>query len=208
MRHPVVRVIIFIICLLPAVLLLTNFFLDNLGANPFEELTRRSGEWTLRFLLIVLAITPLRKLTKQGWLMGYRRMLGLYSYFYACFHLLTYLWFDQFFDWSEIYTDIVKRPFITVGILAFILLTPLAITSTNNWIKRLGKRWKQLHQAVYVIAILGILHFIWLVKADLRTPLIYAAILSVLLGYRVATSRWFAQKTGVFLASISSSKTS
>ena len=188
MRHPAVRFIIFIICLLPAVLLLTNFFLDELGANPFEELTRRSGEWTLRFLLIVLAITPLRKITGQGWLMTYRRMLGLYAYFYACFHLLTYLWFDQFFDWQEIYIDIIKRPFITVGILAFILLTPLAITSTNNWMKRLGKRWKQLHQAVYVIAILGVLHFIWLVKADLRTPLIYAAILLVLLGYRVVNS--------------------
>ena len=188
MRHPAVRFIIFVVCLLPAVLLLTNFFMDELGANPFEELTRRSGEWTLRFLLIVLAITPLRKLTGQNWLMAYRRMLGLYTYFYACFHLLTYLWFDQFFDWQEIYIDIVKRPFITVGILAFILLTPLAITSTNYWMRRLGKRWKQLHQLVYLISILGILHFIWLVKADLLTPLIYAAILSLLLGYRLLTA--------------------
>ncbi len=195
MRYPVVRFIIFVVCLLPAVLLISNFFLDQLGANPFEELTRRSGEWTLRFLLIVLAITPLRKLTRQSWLMAYRRMLGLYAYFYACLHLMTYLWFDQFFDWYEIYIDIVKRPFITVGILAFILLTPLAITSTNNWMRRLGKRWKQLHQLVYVIAILGVLHFIWLVKADLRTPLIYAGILLVLLGYRVVDSGRFSRKT-------------
>lgn len=196
MRHPLVKIIVFIICLLPAVLLLSNFYLDQLGANPFEELTRRSGEWTLRFLLIVLAITPLRKITKQNWLMAYRRMLGLYTYFYACFHLLTYLWFDQFFDWQEIYVDIVKRPFITVGILAFSLLTPLAITSTNNWMKRLGKRWKQLHQLVYVISILAILHFIWLVKADIRTPLIYAGILSILLGYRLLSARRLSKATG------------
>jgi sulfoxide reductase heme-binding subunit YedZ len=194
MRLPAVRFIVFVVCLLPAVLLLTNFFMDELGANPFEELTRRSGEWTLRFLLITLAITPLRKLTGQNWLISYRRMLGLYTYFYACFHLLTYLWFDQFFDWQEIYIDIVKRPFITVGILAFILLTPLAITSTNYWMRRLGKRWKQLHQLVYLISILGILHFIWLVKADLRTPLIYAAILSVLLGYRLFSGGHLAKK--------------
>lgn len=190
MRHPVVRFVVFLACLLPAAFLLTNFFLDELGANPFEELTRRSGEWTLRFLLIVLAITPLKKLTGHSWLMSYRRMLGLYAYFYACFHLLTYLWFDQFFDWQEIYIDIVKRPFITVGILAFILLTPLAITSTNNWMRRLGKRWKRLHQLIYVISILAILHFIWLVKADLLTPLIYAAILSLLLGYRLLSGRY------------------
>ena len=197
MRHPLVKTIIFLLCLLPAVLLVSNLFLDQLGANPFEEFTRRSGEWTLRFLLIVLAITPLRKLTKQNWLMAYRRMLGLYAYFYACFHLLTYLWFDQFFDWQEIYTDIVKRPFITVGILAFILLTPLAITSTNYWMRRLGNRWKQLHQLVYVISILGILHFIWLVKADLRTPLIYAGILSILLGYRVLSGRRFSKNASL-----------
>jgi sulfoxide reductase heme-binding subunit YedZ len=194
MRHPVVRFFIFVICLLPAILLLTNFFLDQLGANPFEELTRRSGEWTLRFLLIVLAITPLRKITKQNWLMAYRRMLGLYTFFYASFHLLTYLWFDQFFDWHEIYIDIVKRPFITVGMLAFVLLVPLAVTSTNKWMKRLGRRWKRLHQLVYLIGILAILHFIWLVKADLRTPLIYAAILAFLLGYRLLSGKFFSKK--------------
>ncbi|MEJ2142126.1 MAG: sulfoxide reductase heme-binding subunit YedZ [Gammaproteobacteria bacterium] len=174
--------------------MLTNFFLDQLGANPFEELTRRSGEWTLRFLLIVLAITPLRKITKQNWLMAYRRMLGLYTFFYASFHLLTYLWFDQFFDWHEIYIDIVKRPFITVGMLAFVLLVPLAVTSTNKWMKRLGRRWKRLHQLVYLIGILAILHFIWLVKADLRTPLIYAVILAFLLGYRLLSGKFFSKK--------------
>jgi sulfoxide reductase heme-binding subunit YedZ len=173
------------LCLLPATWLFTNFFLENLGANPFEALTRQSGEWTLRFLLVVLAITPLRKLTRQSWLMTYRRMLGLYVFFYACLHLMTYLWFDQFFDWNEILIDILKRPFITVGMLAFVLLVPLAITSTNNWMRRLGKRWKQLHQTVYIIGILAVLHYLWLVKADLREPLIYAGILLLLLGYRV-----------------------
>jgi sulfoxide reductase heme-binding subunit YedZ len=185
MRHPAVKSIIFLLCLLPATWLFTNFFLENLGANPFEALTRQSGEWTLRFLLVVLAITPLRKLTRQSWLMAYRRMLGLYVFFYACLHLMTYLWFDQFFDWNEILIDILKRPFITVGMLAFVLLVPLAITSTNNWMRRLGKRWKQLHQTVYIIGILAVLHYLWLVKADLREPLIYAGILLLLLGYRV-----------------------
>jgi sulfoxide reductase heme-binding subunit YedZ len=112
-------------------------------------------------------------------------MLGLYVFFYACLHLMTYLWFDQFFDWNEILIDILKRPFITVGMLAFVLLVPLAITSTNNWMRRLGKRWKQLHQTVYIIGILAVLHYLWLVKADLREPLIYAGILLLLLGYRV-----------------------
>lgn len=191
MKRTLTKVIIFFLCLLPAVWLLTNFFQDNLGANPFEALTRQSGEWTLRFLLIVLAITPLRKITGQAWLMAYRRMLGLYVFFYACLHLTTYIWFDQFFDWDEIVTDIIKRPFITVGMLAFVLLLPLAITSTNNWMRRLGRRWKKLHQMVYIIGILGVLHYLWLVKADLREPLIYSAILIILLAYRFKDSKYF-----------------
>lgn len=191
MKRTLTKAIIFFLCLLPAVWLLTNFFQDNLGANPFEALTRQSGEWTLRFLLIVLAITPLRKITGQAWLMAYRRMLGLYVFFYACLHLTTYIWFDQFFDWDEIVTDIIKRPFITVGMLAFVLLLPLAITSTNNWMRRLGRRWKKLHQMVYIIGILGVLHYLWLVKADLREPLIYSAILIILLAYRFKDSKYF-----------------
>jgi len=191
MKHPLIKITTFVACLIPAVWLLVNFFQDNLGANPFEALTRQSGEWTLRFLLIVLAISPLRKITGQAWLMGYRRMLGLYVFFYACLHLLTYIWFDQFFDWDEILTDIIKRPFITAGMLAFVLLIPLAITSTNNWMRRLGKRWKKLHQLVYGIGVLGILHYLWLVKADLREPLIYAAILILLLLYRLKDSKYF-----------------
>lgn len=179
---------LFVACLIPAVLLGWRFYHDQLGANPFEVLTRNSGVWTLRFLLLTLLISPLRGILSQSWPLRFRRMLGLYSFFYACLHLLTYLWFDQFFDWREITNDIIERPFITAGISAWILLVPLALTSTNAMMRRLGRRWKQLHRSIYLIAILGVMHFIWLVKADLREPLIYAGILTFLLGYRLA--RW------------------
>jgi len=181
--------LLFVVCLIPAAVLGWNFYHDQLGANPFEVLTRDSGEWTLRFLLLTLSMTPLRAILKQSWPLQLRRMLGLYSFFYACLHLLTYLWFDQFFDWQEIANDILKRPFITAGITAWILLLPLAVTSTNGMMRRLGRRWKRLHRSIYLIATLGVLHFIWLVKADLRDPLIYAGLLAVLLGYRVVKWR-------------------
>jgi len=172
---------IFILCLLPLILLFINFYLDELGANPFEVLTRSTGEWTLRFLLLTLAMTPLRQLTGAPWPMRFRRMLGLFSFFYVCVHLMTYIYLDHFFDWDEIITDIIKRPYITFGMLGFVLLLPLAFTSTKKMMKRLGKRWKSLHKLVYVIAILGVLHFMLLVKADLREPIIYAFILLTLL---------------------------
>jgi sulfoxide reductase heme-binding subunit YedZ len=162
------------------VLLSVNFLQDNLGANPFEVLTRSTGEWTLRFLLITLAMTPLRQLTGSPWPLRLRRMLGLFSFFYVCVHLMTYIVLDHFFDWDEILRDIIKRPYITLGMLAFILLVPLAMTSTNKMMKRLGRRWKSLHKLVYLVAILGVLHFILLVKADLREPIIYAVILLTL----------------------------
>ena len=183
------KLVLFVMCLVPAGVLGWNFYHNQLGANPFEALTRESGDWTLRFLLLTLLMTPLRGILHRSWPLQLRRMLGLYSFFYACLHLLTYLWFDQFFDWQEIANDILKRPFITVGITAWILLLPLAVTSTNGMMRRLGRRWKRLHRSVYLIAILGVLHFIWLVKADLREPLIYAGLLVVLLGYRVAKWR-------------------
>ena len=176
----IIKPIVFILCLLPLALLFRNLYLDELGANPFEVLTRSSGEWTLRFLLITLAMTPLRRLTGAAWPLRFRRMLGLFVYFHVFVHLLTYLWLDHFFDWDEIITDIIKRPFITLGMLAFLLLTPLAFTSTKKMMKRLGKRWKSLHKLIYVIAILGVLHFLLLVKADLREPIIYAFLLLVL----------------------------
>lgn len=191
------KIVLFVACLIPAGVLGWNFFHDQLGANPFEALTRESGEWTLRLLLVTLLMTPLRGILHKAWPLQLRRMLGLYCFFYACLHLLTYLWFDQFFDWQEITKDILKRPFITVGITAWILLLPLAVTSTNGMMRRLGRNWKRLHRSIYLIATLGVLHFIWLVKADLREPLIYAGILILLLGYRLAKWR---QKRGFSIA--------
>ena len=181
----VIKPLIFTLCLLPLILLFTNFYLDELGANPFEVLTRSTGEWTLRFLLITLAMTPLRQLTGSAWPLRLRRMMGLFTFFYVCVHLSTYIVLDHFFDWDEIVTDIVKRPYITIGMLAFTLLLPLAMTSTKKMMKRLGKRWKSLHKLVYPIAILGTLHFLLLVKADLREPIIYAFILFILLLVRL-----------------------
>lgn len=148
-------------------------------------MTRGLGTWALNFLLITLAVTPLRRLTGWSWLAPLRRMLGLYAFFYALLHLSTYLWLDQFFDWPEIFKDIFKRPFITAGMLAFLLLVPLAITSNGAAIRRLGgKRWQALHRSVYVIGIIAVLHYAWMVKLDISKPLIYAAILAVLLGAR------------------------
>ncbi len=179
----------FILCLLPFALLLFDAFSDALGANPVEKITHRTGDWTLRLLLLTLSVTPLRRLSGWNDLPRIRRMLGLFTFFYACLHFLTYLVFDQFFDLQEIYKDIVKRPYITLGFSAFVLLIPLAATSTNAMMKRLGRRWRQLHQLVYVIATLGVLHYLWLVKKDLREPLIYAMILLLLLAWRVWARR-------------------
>lgn len=178
--------LLFIVSLLPAGWLIWAFVHNDLGANPFEVLTRDSGEWTLRFILLTLLMTPLRSLFNWSWPLRLRRMLGLYAFFYATLHLLTYLWFDQFFDWNEIATDIAKRPFITAGITAWFMLLPLAFTSTRYMMKKLGRKWKTLHRMVYFISILGIFHFFWLVKADYKEPIIYTVILSLLLGYRLA----------------------
>ena len=185
----IVKPLVFLSCLTPLALLVLGLLQDTLGANPIEELTRRSGEWTLRFLLLTLCMTPIQKLFKQSWPIKFRRMLGLYTFFYASVHLLTYIWLDQFFDWGEIFTDIIKRPFILIGMSAFLLLLPLAITSNHAMMRKLGKLWKRLHQLVYVIAGLGVLHFYWLVKKDLFTPSVYLVILMILLGYRIISFR-------------------
>ena len=178
--------VLFVLCLVPLARLVYGLLADTLGANPIEFITRDLGTWALNFLLVTLAVTPLRKLTGWGWLLRFRRMLGLYAFFYACLHLTSYLWLDQFFDWMEIFKDIIKRPFITVGMLAFLLLLPLAATSNNWMIRRLGgRRWQWLHRLVYPIAMLAVLHYFWLVKKDLTQPLIYAGILSLLLGARL-----------------------
>jgi len=182
-----IKPLVFIACLIPLARLVWFSLHDGLGANPIEFITRSTGTWTLTFLLITLSITPLRKLTRQPWLIQLRRMLGLYAFFYACLHFTTYIWLDQFFDLSAIYKDVLKRPFISIGFAGFVLLIPLALTSTNAIIKRLGgKNWQRLHRLVYLIAIGGAIHYWWLVKKDITQPAIYAAVLAALLGYRVA----------------------
>jgi len=158
----------------------------NLGANPIEVITRGTGKATLIFLLVTLSISPARRLLQQPWLIRFRRMTGLFAFFYATLHFLTFIWLDKFFDLHEMLVDIEKRKFITVGFTAFVLLIPLAITSTSGWIRRLGgKRWRRLHQLIYVSAVLGIFHFLWLVKFDIRRPVKYGTVLALLLGYRL-----------------------
>lgn len=179
------KAIVFVLCLLPAIDLALGWRADALGANPVEAITRASGEWALRLLLATLAVTPLRRFSGLHWLLRLRRMLGLFAFAYACAHFAIYLWLDQFFDWNAIALDILDRPFITVGFAAFVLLIPLAATSNGHAIRRLGgRRWQALHRSVYAIAIFAVLHFWWLVKADVSKPLLYAAILAVLLGLR------------------------
>jgi sulfoxide reductase heme-binding subunit YedZ len=180
-----IKPLLFLIALLPAAWLLFAALTGGLGANPIEAITRSLGDWALRLLLITLAVTPLKRLTGWGWLLRYRRMLGLYAFFYATLHLLSYLVLDQFFYWPEIGADMLKRPYITVGMVSFLLLIPLAVTSTHGWMRRLGRRWQQLHRLVYLCAIGAVVHFYMLVKADNREPLLYAGILALLLLARV-----------------------
>ena len=177
--------LLFLICLIPLARLIYLGFTEDLGANPIEFVTRSTGTWTLTGLMITLAVTPLRRLTGYNALIRYRRMLGVFTFFYASLHFTTYIWLDQFFSLTAIFKDIYKRPFITVGFGAFVLLIPLAVTSTNAMMRRLGKRWQQLHRLVYLIGALGVLHYVWLVKKDLTQPLIYGAVLLVLLVARI-----------------------
>ena len=184
------KVVVFLAALGPLAWLGAGFVTDQLGANPIEALTHSTGEWALRFLLLSLALTPLRLLSGLTWPLRLRRMLGLYAFFYASLHLACYLWLDQFFDWPAIGRDILKRPFITVGFAAFVLLLPLAATSFKAAIQALGgRRWQALHRSVYAIALLSVMHFWWLVKRDIREPLIYAALLATLLAIRLASRR-------------------
>jgi sulfoxide reductase heme-binding subunit YedZ len=188
LTHAAAKPLLFVLCLLPFAWLFYSALTNQLGANPQEFLIRATGDWTLRFVCIVLAVTPLRTLSNTPQLARFRRMLGLFVYFYVVVHLLSYSWFDMGFDVAEIVKDIIKRPFILVGFLAFLLLTPLAATSFNAAIKAMGsKRWQMLHKLVYVIAGLGLLHFFWMRsgKNDFAEVFVYAAIISVLLGWRV-----------------------
>ena len=183
LRNP--KIWISFVCLLPLARLIALGFSDGLGANPIEFITRSTGTWTLVGLMVTLSITPLRRLSGHAGLTRYRRMLGLFTFFYVCLHFVTYVWLDQFFDPAAIVKDIIKRPFITVGFSAFVLLIPLAATSTRAMIRRLGRRWQQLHRLVYAIAILGVIHYLWLVKKDLTEPLVYGVVLTLLLLMRL-----------------------
>ncbi len=179
------KVVVFINSLVPLALMAWDWYQGKLGANPVEFLTRTTGMLTLVFLFISLAVTPLRKLTSVQWLIQFRRMLGLYAFFYGFLHLLTYVWFDRSFNLKSTVADIYARPFIAVGMFSFFLMVPLAITSTKKWIKRLGgKRWALLHKLVYVAAVGGVVHFWMLVKSDTRLPIRFAFVLAVLLGSR------------------------
>jgi methionine sulfoxide reductase heme-binding subunit len=180
-----IKPLLFLVCLLPLLRLLWLAMTNGLGANPIEFITRSTGTWTLVGLLLTLCVTPLRRLMGWNGLIRYRRMLGLFAFFYACLHFTTYIWLDQFFDPASIAQDIVKRPFITVGFSAFVLLLPLAATSTQYMMRRLGRNWQRLHRLVYLIAFIGVLHYLWLVKKDITQPLVYGAILLVLLALRL-----------------------
>ena len=188
MPQRLLKALLFLACLIPLGRLVWFAIYGGLGANPIEFVTRSTGTWTLTFLLITLSVTPLRRLTGRNELIRYRRMLGLFAFFYVCLHFTTYIWWDQFFDWAAIVKDVVKRPFITVGFACFVLLIPLAATSTHAMQRRLKRRWQQLHRLVYLIAIGGVVHYWWLVKKDITQPLIYGLVLSVLLGFRVVYS--------------------
>jgi sulfoxide reductase heme-binding subunit YedZ len=187
------KVVVFIVCLVPLGALIHRALHGGLGANPVEFVQHATGDWTLRFLIFTLAITPLRKLLHLPELIRFRRMLGLFAFFYVCLHFLTYIGADQSFDLAGMWKDVAKRRYITVGFLGFVLLIPLAITSTAGWVRRLGgKRWQMLHRAIYVSATCGVIHYYWLVKSDVRKPLFYGALVAILLLWRLGD--WFVKK--------------
>src|SRR5579872_3693313 len=184
--HRLSKPAVFLACLAPVGILVWRGFHRELGANPIEFITHSTGNWTLIFLLITLSVTPLRKLARQYWLVNFRRVFGLFAFFYGTLHLMTYVWLDKFFDVHEMLKDIAKRRFITAGVTAFVLMLPLALTSTQWSIRKLGgKRWQALHRLIYFSAAAGVIHYIWLVKADLKKPLEYGFVLGVLILYRI-----------------------
>lgn len=194
------KVVVFAVCLLPLLLVVLRAYHRNLTANPVEFLQHFTGDWTLRFLIFTLATTPLRKLLDLPELIRFRRMLGLFAFFYLCLHFLTYIGPDQSFDVGGMWRDVQKRRFITVGFLGFLLLIPLAITSTKGWIRRLGgKRWQAIHRMVYVAAICGVIHYYWLVKSDVRKPVFYGFLVAILLLWRLVT--WFQKRNRSVAAS-------
>jgi len=188
-RVRILKAVLFVLAAVPAVWLGVDALRGNLTADPIEEITHRTGWWALTLLMVTLAVTPVRRLTGWNPLVKVRRMLGLWAFCYAALHLLTYVVLDLFFAFDIFLEDVMERPYITLGLAAFVILLALAFTSTKGWIRRLGKHWQRLHRLVYAAAILGVIHFYWQVKADTREPLIYAAILGVLLLLRVRTAR-------------------
>ena len=189
LKRRLAKVAVFLACLVPIAWLVITALTDNLSANPIKDITEDTGTWTLRFLLITLCVTPFRKLTGWNEVIKYRRMLGLFAFFYGFLHFLTYAWLDQLFSIPDIVQDVYKRPFITAGFSGFVVMIPLAITSTKKWIARLGgKQWQLLHRLTYVSAIAGVVHYLWLVKADTQRPLVYGFLLSVLLAFRILQS--------------------
>lgn len=201
------KVLVFLVCLIPFGQLLWRAFHNGLagfpnnmdfGANPIEFITHATGDWTLRFLIITLAVTPLRKIVRQPQLIRFRRMFGLFAFFYGCLHFGTWIGLDKFFDWSEMWKDVLKRRFITVGFAAFVLMIPLAVTSTAGMIRRLGgRRWQLLHRLIYVSAVLGVIHYYWLVKSDVRRPLQYAFLVGILLAWRLGAWLYSRRRGGM-----------
>jgi sulfoxide reductase heme-binding subunit YedZ len=180
------KVVVFPVCLVPFALLVWRAFHNDLTANPSQFLEHTTGDWTIRFLVITLSVTPLRKILHLPQLIRFRRMFGLFAFFYVCMHFTMWIWFDKFFAWSDMWADVHKRPFITVGFTGFVLLIPLAATSTAGWIRRLGgKRWQRLHRLIYVTAVAGVIHYYWLVKSDVRKPLEYGVLVAALLAWRL-----------------------
>jgi sulfoxide reductase heme-binding subunit YedZ len=182
---PKLKLAVFILCLIPLGQLAYGAYAGDLGVNPIETITRFTGSWALIFLLASLAVTPLRRITGWNELIKLRRMIGLFAFFYASLHFSTYIVLDHFFDFRAIGNDIIKRPYVTAGFIAFVIMVPLALTSSAAMIRRLGKRWQQLHRWVYLAAITAVIHFYWLVKADISRPAQYGAVLALLLGYRL-----------------------
>jgi methionine sulfoxide reductase heme-binding subunit len=190
MRIRLLKAVVWIGCLTPLALLIWRGFHDDLGGNPIEKITHTTGDWTLRFLLITLAITPLRKTFQRPELIRFRRLLGLFAFFYGVLHVLTWLWLDKYFDVRELLADVRKRPFITAGTVAFLSMLPLAITSTTGWIRRLGgKRWQALHRLIYLSAAAAVVHYYWLVKSDIRLPALYGAVFALLMLWRLLLRR-------------------
>jgi sulfoxide reductase heme-binding subunit YedZ len=185
LRQRWTKVLVFVAGLAPLMWAGWRAYNQNLTANPIEYITHFTGDWTIRFLVFTLAVTPLRKLLGLPDLIRFRRMIGLFAFFYGTLHFTTYIWLDKFFDLAEVWKDVAKRPYITAGFLGFVLMLPLAITSTTGWIRRMGgKRWQALHRLVYISAMAGVVHYYWLVKSDIRLPAMYGAFVAVLLGYR------------------------